>query len=641
MERKIKSLQVPPARVFLKVLTLVLSLATSSFFGASLSLAQEIAPLDSVDQTLEADYVTDRDDPSVEDLLLEYSANHPEKVFEHERQTTDSVETVESLPAPRPDVVEGKMRSDILPLPDDIDPFHANEIEIQEARDSIRSTGFNTNATGCQTMWPTGFQVCGAILEAYRQTGGQLSWLGPPKTNELTNPDGVGKRSEFYGGSIYWHPSTGAHAVTLDGMRQWGTLGWEAGPLGYPTSSPIDTKIPLTQMQHFQGGDNYYNPLTGGAVWGDIKQRYDQIGGSNHPIGIPISNEIKNGQDYRYNNFSNGTISWRSDRQTRFMFLATQRVWSALGRETGQLGFPSSDELPEDPGIFHLVPFDNRGVIAWSAAFGARELTGQLYNYWHSVRGAGNDLGIPLPALIKGSDSTTQDFTNGIIFGSGDGLGVIYRDTPIFSWEDLGLVEGETPLRAVSTMNESQILPRASQINSGSLVTPAGKILWKTNWPNGTQGTRYIVRQGFYETYSNGNDQGWGYEKITKKHNLHNIELIGEHIAAKDSTTRGGTEPGNFKYAGWVYFLDCRSYSFEKRQGCRNMKDPVWITSIYRPIPMNTYKNRPAKDPSIGSDQWPVGLVTAWCSSSEGAERTETRGSRCPDYVNLYNRLRY
>ena len=27
-----------------------------------------------------------------------------------------------------------------------------------------------------------------------------------PKTNELTNPDGVGKRTEFQNGPIYWSP---------------------------------------------------------------------------------------------------------------------------------------------------------------------------------------------------------------------------------------------------------------------------------------------------------------------------------------------------------------------------------------------------------------------------------------------------
>ncbi|MBA4571866.1 LGFP repeat-containing protein, partial [Corynebacterium glutamicum] len=175
------------------------------------------------------------------------------------------------------------MRSDVIELPEGVSKEKADQLEVAEAR--LNEGARLMATTGCEVMWPTGFSVCGRILDTYRQVGGQLSWLGPPKSNELTNPDGVGKRSEFFGGAIYWHPDTGAYAVTLDGLRQWGTLNWESGPLGYPTSGPMDTNYPLTQRQTFQGGDNYYNPLTGGAVWGDIKQRYEELGGSNHAIG--------------------------------------------------------------------------------------------------------------------------------------------------------------------------------------------------------------------------------------------------------------------------------------------------------------------------------------------------------------------
>ncbi|MFC6147582.1 hypothetical protein ACFPUZ_12290 [Corynebacterium nasicanis] len=52
---------------------------------------------------------------------------------------------------------------------------------------------------------------------------------------------------------------------------------------------------------------------------------------------------------------------------------------------------------------------------------------------------------------------------------------------------------------------------------------------------------------------------------------------------------------------------------------------------------LNKYKNYPAKS----SDNFPVGVVTAWCHHSKSDERTEPRASRCPDYVNLWNKLRY
>ncbi|MBA4583480.1 LGFP repeat-containing protein, partial [Corynebacterium glutamicum] len=233
------------------------------------------------------DYVPNRNAPTVKEQLEDFESAHPEVVIEYHEHVNDSKDNVEELPLPKRDIVAGEMRSDVIELPEGVSKDEADQVEVAEAR--LNEGARLMAATGCEAMWPTGFSVCGRILDAYRQVGGQLSWLGPPKSNELTNPDGVGKRSEFVGGAIYWHPDTGAYAVTLDGLRQWGTLNWESGPLGYPTSGPMDTNYPLTQRQTFQGGDNYYNPLTGGAVWGDIKQRYEELGGSNHAIGIPIT----------------------------------------------------------------------------------------------------------------------------------------------------------------------------------------------------------------------------------------------------------------------------------------------------------------------------------------------------------------
>ncbi|MDO5669547.1 MAG: hypothetical protein Q4G50_06050 [Corynebacterium sp.] len=586
----------------------------------------------------QSDYVSDRNEPSVEDKLIQYELDHPEVVAEYEQQVVIAADKNAALPAPKSTLVTGEMRSDVLGLPEGVSKEQADQVEIEEAQRAEQPRTFAT--TGCETMWPTGRQVCGAILDAYRQVGGQLSWLGPPKSNELTNPDGIGKRSEFYGGSIYWHPDIGAHTVTLDGMRQWGTLGWESGPLGYPTSGPIDINIPLSQMQTFQGGDNNYNPLTGGAVWGDIKQRYDQLGGSHHAIGIPITNEKSNGDQYFYNNFSNGTISWRNDRQTRFMYLATQKVWDALGRETGQLGFPESDETAEIPGVFHLVPFEDRGAIAWSGPFGAREMTGQLYNYWHSLYETEDDLGFPIPDVLSAAESTAQEFSNAIAFGSGDNIGLIRRDTPLLSLEDLSsstaltLVADDSP--QMTTLADDQ----ASR--SGIIVGGAvGGILRKLAWPAGSEEVRYVVRNGFYTKYANGSDDGWGYEKLTKKHNMSNRDMIYHLIKTQRENNVGGTETNNFKYTSRVYFVDCREYMFEPRAGCRNVEDPIYLTAIFRPVSMNKYKNYPAKDPTKSRDNFPVGVVTAWCHHSKSDERTEPRASRCPDYVNLWNKLRY
>ncbi|WP_354541620.1 hypothetical protein [Rhodococcus sp. OAS809] len=43
----------------------------------------------------------------------------------------------------------------------------------------------------------------------------RLTWgtLGYPKSAEILDADGIGKQSEFFGGTIRWTPSTGAYVV--------------------------------------------------------------------------------------------------------------------------------------------------------------------------------------------------------------------------------------------------------------------------------------------------------------------------------------------------------------------------------------------------------------------------------------------
>ncbi|NIH83792.1 uncharacterized protein with LGFP repeats [Amycolatopsis granulosa] len=52
-------------------------------------------------------------------------------------------------------------------------------------------------------------------------------------------PDGTGRYNHFSlaaGASVYWTPSTGAHAVQGAIRDKWAALGWETSALGYPTS---------------------------------------------------------------------------------------------------------------------------------------------------------------------------------------------------------------------------------------------------------------------------------------------------------------------------------------------------------------------------------------------------------------------
>ncbi len=86
------------------------------------------------------------------------------------------------------------------------------------------------------------FGVWGLIHAKWVEMGGVE--YGYPITDELPTPDGRGRFNHFRAmqyparpeASIYWTPQTGAHAVYGAIRDAWARQGWEAGPLGYPTS---------------------------------------------------------------------------------------------------------------------------------------------------------------------------------------------------------------------------------------------------------------------------------------------------------------------------------------------------------------------------------------------------------------------
>lgn len=137
-------------------------------------------------------------------------------------------------------------------------------------------------------------QVGGRIRDKWGDLAWEAGLLGYPVTDELTAPDGVGRFNGFEGGSIYWSPQTDAHQIAGLILDKWGSLGFEAGRLGYPTTDELTPPDGVGRFNHFSGGSIYFHPEHG-----------------THPVSGAI-------RDY----------------------------WSASGWETGRLGYPVSDPTP-------------------------------------------------------------------------------------------------------------------------------------------------------------------------------------------------------------------------------------------------------------------------------------------------------
>ena len=91
----------------------------------------------------------------------------------------------------------------------------------------------------------------GAIYNRWLATGGPDGFLGNPTSPESAAAGGA-RYATFDNGAIYWSPASGAQAVTGAIYAAWGSLGFERGALGLPTSGEIPE--PQWIVQNFQHG---------------------------------------------------------------------------------------------------------------------------------------------------------------------------------------------------------------------------------------------------------------------------------------------------------------------------------------------------------------------------------------------------
>ncbi|WP_345229874.1 hypothetical protein [Gordonia polyisoprenivorans] len=181
------------------------------------------------------------------------------------------------------------------------------------------------------------YEVCGVIRDKYNSLGGPNSFLKYPISNELTNPGNTGKRSEFMVGPIYWSAATGAHPVVNSFMTKWGSKGWEAGFLKYPTTDEIVLPDGVGRRQEFQGGSIYWHPVFApgaASIGGAIRDHWKAAGAQSGKFGYPVSDEISPpaalaAEATLLNFFQGGAILWDSQRG------ATDALWHIAASPAG------------------------------------------------------------------------------------------------------------------------------------------------------------------------------------------------------------------------------------------------------------------------------------------------------------------
>ncbi|WP_378730443.1 LGFP repeat-containing protein [Nocardia brasiliensis] len=312
---------------------------------------------------------------------------------------------------PRATVEPGKMRSDCEEIPGGFSKGDADKAETMEA--ALASSGTQSRSAlavpGCQVYWPSPYEVCGAIRDKYNELGGPNSFLSFPKSNELANPDGIGRRSEFVNGPIYWSPGGGAHPVVNHFFAAWARHGYEAGYLGYPTTDEIPGAN-AGRRQEFQGAAIYWHLNEAYAIGGAIRDKWNSVGAEGGPLGYPNTDELpvaKN--DGRYNNFENGTITWSELIGSRLLYGAIRDRWAEVGREGGALGYPTGDEQVAADGIGHYAYFENGTAIYWLPVVGAWRVAAPILNIWAFLKYEAGRLGYPV------SNPQTTELPEGIV----------------------------------------------------------------------------------------------------------------------------------------------------------------------------------------------------------------------------------
>lgn len=226
--------------------------------------------------------------------------------------------------------------------------------------------------TGGSVYWraDTGVtSVRGAVKGVYDRLGATTSRLAAPTSHEAPTPRRFGAYNLFQGGSVYWSPSTGAHPVFGSIRGTWGALGWENGRLGFPMTGEVATSTKWGAYNHFEGGSIYWSPGTGAhAVAGLIRERWGGLGWENSALGFPVTSETATpGRSGAFSHFQAGSVYWSPTTGAHPVFGAIRDRWAGMGWENSSLGFPRSGEYAVTGGVKQDFQY---GSVSWNSKTG-------------------------------------------------------------------------------------------------------------------------------------------------------------------------------------------------------------------------------------------------------------------------------
>jgi len=255
-----------------------------------------------------------------------------------------------------------------------------------------------------------------AMTAAWKEAGGDTSDLGAKQGEAYVA--GPGFAQDFVHGKMFFTPATGARSMMGAILDKYESLGGPAASdLGFPTMNEVRGLAgPDSRVSTFSASDKPLIYWTGdhGAfvVRGAINAAWDKLGSSGGGLGVPISDEIYDGE-LATQAFSGGKVSW--NRLTKAFTtvppdLASQlaglqvpvdptadinTAWRAAGGVSGALGAKQGDQYPV--GSDGLAQNFAGGKIFFSPATGANAVEADILTKYEALGGpGGSDLGFPI-----------------------------------------------------------------------------------------------------------------------------------------------------------------------------------------------------------------------------------------------------
>ncbi|MCH6471689.1 hypothetical protein [Sinomonas terrae] len=313
----------------------------------------------------------------------------------------------------------------------------------------IRNGGYYRNYQGGAVIWTpaNGAMVShGAIRSRWSALGFENGPLGYPTTDEVSGLRNGGVYQNYEGGAIIWSPATGAHSSMGVIRQRWQQLGFEGGELGYPTSETVTGLRNGGSYQNFENGAIISSPTAGThESVGAMRTRWSQLGFEGGILGYPTTNVVTgltNGGSYQ--NYEGGAIISSPTAGTHESYGSIRQEWQQLGFETGKLGYPTSNIVG---GLINGGSYQNyeNGAIISSPTAGTHESYGPIRQEWSTTGFETGVLGYPTTEVVSGlvNGGTYQNYQGGaIVWSQATGAHESYGPTRQ-AWQSTGFESGK------------------------------------------------------------------------------------------------------------------------------------------------------------------------------------------------------